>query len=337
MPMMDESTSRPTVSVALCTHQGAIFVAEQVHSILRQTHRVDEIVISDDASTDETIAVIEGTVAVWARSADDVPSLVMLRNSTAVGVTRNFEQAIAACSSTFIALCDQDDRWREDKIERMLSRFEESSSLLLLGTDARMIDADGATFGGGLFATIAITDIEREKVQSGHAFQVLVRRNVVTGATAVLRRELADMARPFPGSWVHDEWLAIVAAASSPGGVNLLSEQLIDYRQHEGNQIGATTMTGATRLSRLRSSRTERNARLLARASVLAERIHGLTSDPARVDLALQKARHEKARSAYPAVRLARIVPVLREWSTGRYSTCGLGAQDVLRDLVQPV
>jgi hypothetical protein len=98
-------------------------------------------------------------------------------------------------------------------------------------------------------------------------------------------------------------------------------------------------LTGTGRIRRLRTSRTRRNARLLGRAAQLAERITSLRPEPVpeRLALAAAKLEHELARSALPASRFARIPAVVSEWRTGRYSTCGLGAQDVLRDVVQPV
>jgi len=172
---------------------------------------------------------------------------------------------------------------------------------------------------------------------SGHAFDLLLRRNIITGATALVRRDLVTRSRPFPEAWVHDEWLAMVAAAT--GVVDVLAEPLVDYRQHDANQIGVTTLDAAGRLGRLRAPRTLRNRRLLARAEALAARAPVLEPTPTPERLALIEAKlvHERMRSALPAHRIARVWPVLREWTTGRYARFGRGLQDVLRDLVQPV
>ncbi|WP_419817064.1 glycosyltransferase family 2 protein [Glaciibacter flavus] len=324
------------VSVALCTRNGAAFIARQVQSILRQSRPVDEIVVSDDASADDTVAIIERMVAEHGADHPVVPVLIVLRNSSALGVTRNFERAIDSCSGDLIALCDQDDVWHHAKIERLIAQFEERPSTLMIGTDARLVDGRGSPFGDGLLATIGVTESERDSIHAGRGFSTLLRRNVITGATAMIRGGLARRARPFPASWVHDEWLAIVAAASEDG-LDLLEEQLLDYRQHGSNEIGATSLTFRGRLHRLRTPRTERNLRLLRRAEALAVRITDFTSIAADVEAARQKQEHEAVRGSLPASRARRIRPVLREWRTGRYSRYGLGAQDVLRDLVQPV
>lgn len=328
----------PSVSVALCTHNGARFVAEQVRSILAQSRPVAEIVVSDDASTDDTVAVIEQTVADWLVTRPESGlALTVLRNASPLGVTANFERALAACRGEFVALSDQDDVWHVDRIARGVEVLERRPSVLMVASDARMVDSEGAPLGRTLLETIALTAWERTSVREGRALDVLLRRNVFTGATAMLRRELVDRATPFPASWVHDEWLAIMAAAL--GDVDLIDEALIDYRQHGGNQIGATPLTGSGRFQRLRAPRTDRNERLLARARDLAERMPLLEPPVGAVTAARvsEKLEHELVRSALPAARLSRIRPVWHEWRTGRYTSSGLGLQDVLRDIVQPV
>jgi hypothetical protein len=83
--------------------------------------------------------------------------------------------------------------------------------------------------------------------------------------------------------------------------------------------------------------RRVRNQRLVTAFDALAERLAALPVDPAVLAKARAKAAHEHVRNALPAARVRRIAPVLREVRTGRYSSCGRGAPDVLRDLVQPV
>ncbi|KGJ72198.1 hypothetical protein GY21_17040 [Cryobacterium roopkundense] len=324
-------TPRPTVSVALCTHNGDAFLRSQLESILNQTRVPDEIVISDDASTDATLAVAAEVLG------DRVnPSLIVLHNATALGVTSNFAQALAACSGDLLTLCDQDDVWDPTKIERMIAEFEARPNLLLLHTDARIVGSTGQPTGESLFGTLRVSIDEKRSVHGGDAYKVLLRRNIVTGATAMLRRELFERAGSFPSSWVHDEWLAMVAAVS--GEMDLLETSLIDYRQHGTNEIGVSTLTLHTGFGRLRTSRSARNARLFNRARSLAEWIASPGFEvPNQVSRRIiEKLEHERVRSALPVGRARRLRPVLAEWGTGRYSNYGLGLQDVLRDLVQP-
>lgn len=316
-----------TVSVALCTHNGAQYIDQQVRSILAQTVAPDEIVLSDDASTDDTVEQVRRAV-----EGTGVP-LRVLANPSPLGVSRNFEQAILASTSTFVALSDQDDVWHPDRIERALELFAERPGLSLVHSDARLIDGEGAPLAATLFEALGVGGLERAAIRRGDAIELLLRRNLVTGATVVLRRSFADLVTPFPPAWLHDEWLAIAAAARVE--IDVIGEPLIDYRQHGGNQVGAEKLTFVGRTRRMLEPGAERSARLLERAQALAERLPEIA--PALADAVTEKRQHERMRSALSPHRLSRIVPVLRELRTGRYRTFGRGATDAVRDLLQPL
>jgi hypothetical protein len=328
-------TAPVRVSVALGTHNGARFLREQLESILRQTSPVDEIVLSDDASTDDTVALAARVVAEHRVAADAAaPELVVLRNPLALGVTANFEQALRAASGDLVALCDQDDVWHPDRVARAAAEFAARPGLDLVAADARLVDDAGEPIGSSLFETLGVDERLRRRLASDAAFAELLRRNVLTGATMMVSRSLVGRAAPFPANWVHDEWLAMVASVG--GGIAVVAEPLIDYRQHGANQIGVRRLAAGGKVARLREPRTERNARLLARAEDLAERLPLIAPAP-EVDAAVRaKLDHEVMRQALPSRRLARVAPVWREWRAGAYGRFGRGAQDVLRDLVQP-
>jgi glycosyltransferase involved in cell wall biosynthesis len=314
----------------LCTHNGAAFVEKQVRSILDQTFRVSEIVLSDDASTDATVAIVTALV-----EPTDVV-LTVLTNSPALGVTKNFEQAVTACSGDLIALSDQDDVWHPERLAAMVALFERESDLLLASSDAVLVDGMGAPLGHSLFEALEVSEDEFAAVEAGDAFAALLRRNLVTGATTVFRRELVAIAGAFPVSWVHDEWLASMAAAV--GRMTVTRSALIDYRQHGSNQIGAAKLGFRQKVGRVLEPRDERNARLESRAAALVDRLRLLgAAVPAHVLAGAQgKLAHEMVRNSLPANRLMRLRPVLAEVRTGGYDRFGRGRADVLRDLVQP-
>ncbi|QEE62507.1 glycosyltransferase family 2 protein [Salinibacterium sp. dk2585] len=322
------------VSVALCTHNGAAFVRAQVASILAQTVPVAEIVLSDDASSDDTVRIVTEEIE---RHEGDRPALTVLRNSPALGVVRNFEQALRQCTGDLVALCDQDDVWRLDRLEHVAAVFEERPELLLVHSDARLVRSDGIPFGDGLAATQRISARERRELTAGQSFDTLLRRSLVTGATVVLRRTLLDRALPVAPGWVHDEWLAIVAAVT--GGTHFVEEQLLDYRQHSGNQIGVQQRGLSGRLARLITPREARNARLVERAAVLQERLQRLATEghvsDSAAKAAADKLAHDRIRQTLPRTRVLRLLPVMGEAMTGRYSRFGRGGQDIARDILQ--
>jgi hypothetical protein len=171
-------------------------------------------------------------------------------------------------------------------------------------------------------------------IHDGRGYETLLRRNLVTGATTVFRRNLLDQAVPFAQNWVHDEWLAIIAAATT--GIDVIELELIDYRQHGGNQIGARRRTLPEKLGRLSEPRAERNRRLVARSAELHDRLVELGASQRVVGLAAGKLNHERFRSALPDVRIVRVPAVFSAWIRGRYGRYSRGAIDVVRDLLQP-
>jgi glycosyltransferase involved in cell wall biosynthesis len=333
---VDERRAAPTVSVALCTYNGARYVAEQVRSILEQTRPATELVIADDGSTDGTPDLVEATIAGYrAQHPDSVPDVRVLGGEPPRSVAANFERALRACTGDLIALSDQDDVWHPDRLERLVAAFEAIPDATLLHSDARLVDGDGADLGTTLLAALGVSAAERAEVAAGRGYDALLRRNLATGATTILRASVRDLALPIPPGWIHDEWLAIVAA--STGRTAIVDAVLTDYRQHGANQIGARRPTAGDLLSRLREPRDPRNARLLVRAASLAERLATLPGVSARdLSAAEQKLSHERRRSALPRARLARVGRVLAAARRGDYARFGNGAKDVLRDLVQP-
>ena len=317
------------ISVALCTHNGAAYVAQQVESILAQTLQPSQIVLSDDASTDNTVAIVRELV-----ERHPAIDLVVFENDPALRVTKNFEQATLAATGDLVALSDQDDVWQPERLATIAAIFEQRPEVLLVHSDARLVDGEGAPLGTGLFESLEIADSELEAIDDGRTLDVLLRRNVVTGATTVVRRDLVTTAAPFPESWVHDEWLAAIAAAT--GRTAVIRAQLVDYRQHGANQIGARRLGALEKARKLAVPREDRNRGLVARASDLVDRLEALS---VTVDV-LQKARaklvHESARYALPAFRPARVASVLRALRRGDYNRYSRGTLDAVRDLVQP-
>jgi glycosyltransferase involved in cell wall biosynthesis len=323
------------ISVVLCTRDGAAYVAAQVESIVRQSPEPGEIVLGDDASSDDTVAIVERVVREH-RAAGGSTELVVRRHDPALGVTGNFADALAHARGDLIALSDQDDVWHEGRLAAMTAAFDADPGLLLAHSDARLVDGAGEPTGLALLEALEATATERSGLERGDAFGILLRRNLVTGATVVLRRELLPRAVPFPAEWVHDEWLAVIAAAT--GSLRLLPEQLIDYRQHGGNQIGARRPTAADRWAKLREPREPRASRLVARTTVLVAALEGLGAAVSSDRLAAARARlaHEQRRRALPRLPLARVPRILRAAARGDYARYSRGAIDVLRDLVQP-
>jgi glycosyltransferase involved in cell wall biosynthesis len=322
-----------TISVALCTRNGAAYLPAQVRSICRQDRLPFEIVLSDDGSCDDSVEVVRATMAEC--GVTEQMGLTVFRNDPALGVTRNFQQAVTACRGTLIALCDQDDVWRADRLSTMAAVFDRRPSLLLLHTDARLVDGDLQRLGQTLFQGLEVRPEELAGIHAGRAFDVLMHRNLVTGATTVFRRRLLDVALPFPLEWVHDEWLAALAAAT--GEMDVLEDCLIDYRQHASNQIGVRRLDLRAKIAKALAPRGNKHAQRVVRAQVLLDRLRSLGGQvPAQVlDAAREKVAHQRFRAGLPAHRLLRPLPIVMETLRGRYARFDRGWQAIVQDLLE--
>lgn len=313
------------VSVALCTHQGERYVEQQLRSILAQTHPVDEIVVGDDASTDATLAIVERIA-----SEVDVP-IVVVRHDPPLGVAANFADAIERTTGDVVALSDQDDVWHRDRIGTLLRALD---GVDLVHSDARLVDGEGRPTGATLLDSLEASAWERERLERGQALDVLVRRNLVTGATVLVRRAAAVAALPVPEGWIHDEWIAMACALG--GGVRLVPETTIDYRQHGANQIGVRRLSLPQKVRRLLEADSGSHARKALRAASLAREAHarglGSATDRATLD---EKAAHELRRERMPHARALRVPTVLGGLVRGRYARLSRGTLDVARDLLE--
>jgi hypothetical protein len=323
---------RLSTSIVLCTCNGARFLEAQWDSLLAQERLPDEIVVRDDASGDGTWALL-GELS--ARAESQGIRVRLIRNEHNLGYVANFETALRDASGDVLFLCDQDDVWHPGKLEALTDAFERRSGLLLLCSDARRIDEGGANLRHSLFDVLKVSRTELRRIHAGQGFRVLLRRSLATGATVALRRTLLADVLPFPAGWVHDEWLAIIAAAL--GGFDCVERPLIDYRQHAGNQLGMSERSFAARWRGLLMPAAEAVEPLILRGRILRERLRLLkqsvpASDLARVD---QKLQHLDARAALTGSPWRRAGGVLRETVSGRYGRYAAGWHSSLRDLLR--
>ena len=210
------------VSVVVCTYNGERFLAEQLQSILNQTHPPDDIIVSDDGSSDSTLDIVAKFSS--RDSGAKKPQWTVQSRKKPLGVAGNFASALTKAQGEFVALADQDDVWEPTRLERGLAQFR--AGVLLAHSDATLIDEVGQRTGS-LMSALRLTSGERRSLLSGNAVDALLRRNLVTGATTIIRASLLKQALPIPEGWVHDEWLALVAAVQ--GGVVFSEESLIRY------------------------------------------------------------------------------------------------------------
>jgi len=224
------------ISVALCTFNGEEYLENQLTSILNQTCPVDEIIICDDNSTDNTISIVNSYIE------EGIENIILIQNKENIGTIKNFEKAIDKCTGDIIFLSDQDDIWHLNKVEVMISFFLKKSNALLLFTDGNLIDSDNNLLESTLWDEWNFSKAMQKRWNNNQwAFNDLfINNNKVTGATIAFRAELKKLVLPIevPVGYWHDAWMALHAAAND--GLFYLNTALIDYRLHPKQQIGIT-------------------------------------------------------------------------------------------------
>lgn len=229
------------ISVAMCTYNGGRYLKEQLESIGAQTRLPCELIVCDDVSTDDTITTLK---AFQARAPFPV---IIVQNTAQLGSTRNFDQAIGKCSGELIALCDQDDRWLPHKLRRLSDCLIDNPFLGGVFSDAELIDGEGRRVNKTLFGRHRFTPAKQRSFVSCPT-ATLLKHDVVTGATLMFRSNIRPYCSPIPPTWVHDGWLAWMLALHSR--LTLISEPLIEYRIHAGQQLGVGTSQAAQRGNR---------------------------------------------------------------------------------------
>ena len=317
----------------MATFNGGRFLEAQLRSILDQTRLPDEIVISDDGSTDHTPAIARSFRAEATRNGIRF-SVVTHKGQR--GVAENFSHAVSKTNSDLIALSDQDDLWLPNKLEALSRILESGPSVMMVHSDAELVDDSGKPLGMTVLESLRIAGGEKHHLVTGHGIKALARRNLVTGSTSMIRRDLVGRAGAIPAGWLHDEWWALVAAGAD--GLILNPQVLGLYRQHDDNQVGAAR-SGWQRLmerfaepqGEFRERHRERHEGL--RGYLTSSLWEGTPEARSLLDGRLQ---HYQWQATLPGARLARIPGVVGRLFRGEYVRYRRGAFDALRDLLQP-
>lgn len=214
----------PLVSIALCTYNGATHLREQLLSILGQRYKNIELVIVDDASTDDSWSIANSFLADV--NADGLEARIY-KNDRNLGYSKNFEKAISLCNGEFIALCDQDDIWSAEKVEKMV---EAIGAHTLIYHDSEHVDNAGDS--------LHKYTSDRFHMYQGHGSRALLLENCVSGHACMFSKKMCEYILPIPADVFHDWWIAYQAA--SFGSIMYLPEPLVKYRRHTGN----VTFTG---------------------------------------------------------------------------------------------
>jgi glycosyltransferase involved in cell wall biosynthesis len=196
----------------MASYNGAEFIERQIFSILSQLGDYDELIISDDGSTDNTIQLVE-------KIGD--PRINLISNKKRRGPMGNFENALNHSTGQLIFLADQDDIWLSGKVECVKSMLEKADLVL---TNCEVIDKDGAVIQPSFF----------ESRGSRTGFWHNLYRNSYVGCCMAFHRSVLSYALPIPAHvHMHDWWIGLLVEAK--GSIALCPVPLIQYVRHGGN------------------------------------------------------------------------------------------------------
>jgi glycosyltransferase involved in cell wall biosynthesis len=316
------------ISIAMATYNGARFLEQQLESLARQTRLPDELVVTDDASSDGTAEIVE-------RFAATAPFPVRLeRNPSNLGFNGNFGHALSRVRGDRVFICDQDDIWYPEKIETALAFADAHPELLAVINDEDLADGEGrpldATFLGNV-----------RKLGYGDLYHV-------AGCCTLLSKAVLPLILPFPDVGNYDGWIAQITDRLGLRGV--LDRPLQLYRRHGSNTTETVLAQGGASRWKLLRAYAGRDPRQgwQATIAVLAacrERIAARRAEaealagPSRVDAGLAGLDAEIARWSRRLALLDRPRPlrapaVLRLWGSGFYRSFG-GSRSALTDLVR--
>lgn len=208
------------ISICMAVYNGGNFIREQIASILPQLGDNDELIIVDDASLDNTLAIIEGFGDRRIR---------VVRQERNCGVIQTFGYALKEARGEIIFLTDQDDIWREDKVEKIMEMFIKRPDVTLVMSDLVIMDAAGKIiseprFKSTMFHPSVLHNLIRNRYQ---------------GSAMAFRRSILEYCLPFPYDIpMHDSWIGLVNQFVGKAG--FIGEPLLFYRRHGGNDSPAT-------------------------------------------------------------------------------------------------
>jgi len=207
------------ISVVICTYNGEKYLEEQLRSVMNQSYKNLEIIINDDCSTDNTLELVK-----IIQKEDN--RIKVFQNELNMGFNKNFEKSLSYVTGELVALCDQDDIWKLDKLEKQYNLLLETNSSLVY-SNSQLIDSDGNDLNKNLFTQLHVNPIGGD-TQLGFLFD-----NCIAGHTILFKKVLLQQIYPMPRTIFFDRWIGFVASYNS--SINVIKEPLVYYRQHSSN------------------------------------------------------------------------------------------------------
>lgn len=231
------SCSEEHIVILLATYNGSPLLAPQLESLSRQTHRNWSLLVSDDGSQDQTTDIIRDFAA------NRPGNRITILDGPGHGSAQNFLSLLrAAGNASFVAFCDQDDVWFDNKLARAMACLGQSTKPAIYGSATLITDQSLKPLRHSL------------RFRRPPGFQNALVQNIAGGNTMVINRKALDVLQPashLAGQIVAHDWWCYQMVTGMGGDMLYDPSPGLFYRQHAANQIGAND-TLAAKISRLR-------------------------------------------------------------------------------------
>ncbi len=321
-----------SASIALCTFNGSRFLREQLQSYCSQTLLPGELVVCDDASSDDTLDILN-------RFADKAPFPVRIHcNRHRLGHLMNFERTLSLCSGDIVFFSDQDDVWEPCKIKSMTEIFSRSPDIGLVFSDASVVDENLRPIGKSLWKVVHMTDARLRQIEVGHAAETILKNFSMHGMVLAFRSNLRGILLPFPEKTIHDIWVMLILPFVS--NVGFTPELLVKYRRHSDTAtIGWDPLSN--KIQKLRDRKGIRNRlKLLGQSDFILKAHKRIAEAPnvinkeSKLKLLLAASEHYRRRAALPANRVARSFFILREFLALGYQRYSHPVRGPVKDIL---
>jgi glycosyltransferase involved in cell wall biosynthesis len=223
---------KPSIDILLATYNGQKYLAEQINSVLTQSHQDWQLLIRDDGSLDDTVNIIKRYLRQYPHKIKMITD-----DFNHLGAKLNFGKLLEHAQADYVMFCDQDDVWLPRKIEvtlRCMRTAEKNypNKPIMVHSDSIVVDDNLKRIAGSKWAYEKIWPNKDDNLNR------ILLQNVATGCTIMINKRAKNVSLPIPKDAImHDWWVAIKVAEH--GKIVYVPDQLVLYRQHPNNLVGA--------------------------------------------------------------------------------------------------
>ena len=229
MGAVDQDKNLPLISIALCTYNGEKYLEKQLQSILSQTYPNLEVVVVDDGSAD-------GTEEIILKYSKIDPRIKFFKNTKNLGFNKNFERAVMLSTGEYIAISDQDDIWKKDKISTLHSNIGDN---WVIFSNSDLVNEKEELLGEQLVKQVDLNNLSHK------SFLFI---NHVTGHTSLFSREFLTYYLPIPAQGYYDWWMGFIAAYHRK--IIFLNKVLTLHRVHSESVVQQKILSNFDKSSR---------------------------------------------------------------------------------------